>query len=45
MSGSWSDYVSMRELVAQQKKLQAELAEKMERWVYLQELAEKTERQ
>ena len=45
MSGSWSDYVSMRELVAQQKKLQAELAEKMERWVYLHELAEKIERQ
>ncbi|GAH55565.1 unnamed protein product, partial [marine sediment metagenome] len=32
-------------LVAQQKKLQAELAEKMERWVYLYELAEKIERQ
>lgn len=45
MSGSWSAYVSMRELVAQQKKLQAELAEKMERWVYLHELAEKIERQ
>ncbi len=45
MSGSWSDYVRMRELVAQQKKLQAELAEKMERWVYLHELAEKIERQ
>ena len=44
MSGSWSDYVSMRELVAQQKKLQTELAEKMERWVYLYELAEKIER-
>jgi ATP-binding cassette subfamily F protein uup len=45
MSGSWSDYVRMRELAAQQKKLQAELAEKMERWVYLHELAEKIERQ
>ena len=45
MSGSWSDYVSMRGLVAQQKKLQAELAEKMERWVYMHELAEKIERQ
>jgi ABC transport system ATP-binding/permease protein len=44
MSGSWSDYVRMRELAAQQKKLQAELAEKMERWVYLHELAEKIER-
>jgi len=45
MSGSWSDYVSMRELAAKQKKLQAELAEKTERWVYLHELAEKIERQ
>jgi ABC transport system ATP-binding/permease protein len=45
MSGSWSDHVRLRELIAQQKNLQAELAEKMERWVYLHELAEKIKRQ
>ena len=44
MSGSWSDHVRLRELIAQQKNLQVELAEKMERWVYLHELAEKIEK-
>lgn len=44
MSGCWSDHIRLRELIAQQKNLQAELAEKMERWVYLHELAEKIER-
>ncbi|MCE5329127.1 ABC-F family ATP-binding cassette domain-containing protein [bacterium] len=43
MSESWSDFVKLQELVTQQKKLQAELEEKMERWVYLHELAEKME--
>ncbi|MHB8280012.1 MAG: ABC transporter ATP-binding protein, partial [Candidatus Humimicrobiaceae bacterium] len=41
MSGCWSDHVRLQELIAQQKNLQTELAEKMERWVYLHELAEK----
>jgi len=45
MSGCWSDHIRLRELVARQKSLQAELAEKMERWVYLHELAEKIKRQ
>lgn len=41
MSGCWSDHIRLRELVDKQKNLQSELAEKMERWVYLHELAEK----
>ena len=41
MSGSWSDYIRMQELTEKEKKLRAELSEKMERWVYLHELAEK----
>jgi ABC transport system ATP-binding/permease protein len=41
MSGCWSDHVKLRNLVDKQKNLQAELAGKMERWVYLHELAEK----
>jgi ATP-binding cassette subfamily F protein uup len=45
MSGCWSDHIRLRELIAQQKNLQAELAEKMERWVYLHELAEKIKKQ
>ena len=45
MSRSWSDHIRLRELIAQQKNLQAELAEKMERWVYLHELAEKMKRE
>jgi len=44
MSGCWSDHIRLRELVAKQKNLQDELAEKMERWVYLHELAEKIRR-
>ncbi|MCL4378141.1 MAG: ABC-F family ATP-binding cassette domain-containing protein [Actinobacteria bacterium] len=45
MNKNWSDYIKLRELAAQQKALQAELAEKMERWVYLHELAELIEQQ
>jgi len=33
----------MKELADRQKELQTRLAEKMERWVYLNELAEKIE--
>jgi ABC transport system ATP-binding/permease protein len=40
MNKCWSDYVRMRELTAKQKALQVQLAEKMDRWVYLHEIAE-----
>ncbi|MFC2145175.1 ABC-F family ATP-binding cassette domain-containing protein [Actinomycetota bacterium] len=40
MTENWSDRVKMKELAEKQKKLQEELAGKMERWVYLNELAE-----
>ncbi len=36
-----ADYVRLSELMAQQEQLEAALEEKMERWVYLNELAEK----
>jgi len=45
MSDCWSDHIRLRELSVQQKKLQTELAEKMERWVHLYELAEKMKKQ
>ena len=40
-----TDYVALEELAAQQTRLEAELEEKMERWEYLTELAEKIEAQ
>ena len=40
MNKFWSDYIRMRELTAKQKALQAQLAEKMDRWVHLHEIAE-----
>jgi ATP-binding cassette subfamily F protein uup len=40
MNNCWSDYVRMRELTAKQKALQAQLSEKMDRWVYLHEISE-----
>ncbi|MFC2159521.1 ABC-F family ATP-binding cassette domain-containing protein [Actinomycetota bacterium] len=40
MTENWSDHIKMKELAEKQKKLQEELAGKMERWVYLNELAE-----
>ena len=36
-----SDYVRLQELMSEHKKLDSELEEKTERWVYLNELAEK----
>lgn len=36
-----SDYVRLQELTTQKEALEAELAEKMERWVYLNDLAER----
>ena len=40
MTENWSDRIKMQELAEKQKELQKELSEKMERWVYLNELAE-----
>ncbi|MEG1835179.1 MAG: ABC-F family ATP-binding cassette domain-containing protein [Oscillospiraceae bacterium] len=42
---SSSDYVKLEELMAKKEKLSAELDEKTERWVYLNELSEKIEKQ
>ncbi|MDR3728217.1 MAG: ABC transporter C-terminal domain-containing protein, partial [Oscillospiraceae bacterium] len=36
-----SDYVRLQELQAQQEELQKLLDEKMDRWVYLNDLAER----
>jgi len=36
-----SDFVKLRELMAEKDKLEAKLEERMERWMYLQELAER----
>lgn len=40
-----SDYVKLQELMAEKGELEAELERKTERWVYLNELAEKIEAQ
>lgn len=39
-----SDYVKLQELSDKKESLETELAEKMERWVYLNDLAERIER-
>jgi ATP-binding cassette subfamily F protein uup len=39
--GALSDYVRLQELAAQKKDLDRRLEEKMDRWVYLNDLAEK----
>ena len=36
-----SDYVALQELQARQEALEAALEEKMDRWVYLNDLAER----
>ena len=36
-----SDYIRLQELMAEQTRLEAELEEKMDRWVYLNDLAER----
>lgn len=41
MSKTWSNYVELQELAEHQKNLKAELSEKMERWEYLSEIADK----
>lgn len=40
-----SDFIRLQELTEQKEDLETQLAEKMERWVYLTELAEKIEAQ
>ena len=41
MSAAGSDYVKLQELTQQQTALSAQLEEKMDRWVYLTDLAER----
>ncbi len=41
MATCQSDYVALEELSAQKEALETQLQEKMDRWVYLEELAEK----
>ena len=45
ISKNSTDYVKLQELVEQKDNLQAELDEKMDRWVYLNDLAEQIENQ
>ena len=45
MSRAGSDYCRLQELAAQREELSASLDEKMERWVYLNDLAEKVKAQ
>ena len=40
-----SDFVRLNQLMAEQEQTKAALEEKMERWVYLTELAEQIEAQ
>ncbi len=40
-----SDFVRLNEITKEQEKLQLELDDKMERWMYLEDLAEKIEAQ
>lgn len=45
MSAAGSNYTRIQELAAQKEEAEAQLSDKMERWVYLNELAEKIEAQ
>ena len=45
MEQTASDYVKLQELTDRQKQLEADLEQRMERWVYLNDLAERIERQ
>ena len=40
-----SDYAALQELTAEKEELEAQLTAKMERWVYLNDLAERIEAQ
>ncbi|MCM1529864.1 MAG: ABC-F family ATP-binding cassette domain-containing protein [Alistipes sp.] len=44
ISANFSDYVKLQELTELKESLEAQLEEKMERWVYLNDLAERIER-
>ena len=44
ISANTSDYVKLQELSDKKEALESELSEKMERWVYLNDLAERIER-
>ncbi|MBQ2265614.1 MAG: ABC transporter ATP-binding protein, partial [Oscillospiraceae bacterium] len=41
LSGCTSDYVRLQELTAEKEMLEMQLSEKMDRWVYLNDLAER----
>ena len=41
IAASGADFVALQEAMAEKERLEAQLEEKMERWVYLNELAEK----
>jgi ATP-binding cassette subfamily F protein uup len=45
MTAAGSDYVKLQELTDRQTQLNAQLEEKMERWMYLTELAEKIQQE
>ena len=45
IADSASDYTALQELTTQKEQLEADLAEKMDRWVYLNDLAERIEAQ
>ena len=45
MTKNSSDYTMLQELMEKKEKLEADLEYKTERWVYLNELAEKIEEQ
>ena len=40
-----TDFIKLNELMQEKEKTEAELSDKMERWVYLNDLAEKIEAQ
>lgn len=43
IEGASTDYVRLQELISEKKEIEEKLDEKMKRWVYLNELAEKIE--
>ena len=45
MMANATNSLKLSEITAEQEKAEAELEEKMERWVYLNDLAEKIEEQ
>ncbi len=45
MAAQASNYLRLNELSTEKEELEAELAKRMDRWVYLSELAEQIEQQ